>query len=290
MLDNLIDMHTHSTCSDGSLTPTELINHAFSIGLHTLALTDHDTIDGIKEAKDEAKKLGIQLISGVEISTVFKKGDFTTRELHILGFGLNENNENLKKSFEQLRIYRKTRNEKLLEQLKKAGMNITEEELQNSATTPNITKAHFAKIIVQKGYAKDVTEVFETFFRRNAPTNVTKQCLSPEESIEIIHSGGGVAVLAHPFRYGLEKNQIKELIERLKNCGIDGVEAVYSNHQQEQEDFLKELAKENNLLISGGTDFHGATKPDIELGIGKGNMKIPLSIWTDMQESLRKYQ
>ena len=285
-----IDLHTHSTCSDGSLTPTELVAHAVKLGLHTIALTDHDTLDGLAEAQIEADKLGLGLIPGVEISTLFKTGKFMTRELHILGLGLNINSPTLKKTFEALRIYRQNRNTILLQRLNEAGVSITEQEMKNSATTANITKAHFAKIITDKGHARDVNHAFELFFRGDTPTNIPKQCLSPEEAIQVIHEGGGVAILAHPFRYGMDMPQIEELVNQLMACGINGIEAIYSTHHQDQEDFLINLAQKNQLLISGGTDFHGITKPDIEIGIGKGNLQIPLSIWTTLEESLSPSQ
>ncbi|MCL1936108.1 MAG: PHP domain-containing protein [Defluviitaleaceae bacterium] len=279
-----IDLHTHSTYSDGTFSPKELVLYAKSKGISAIALTDHDTIEGIAEAKQAGVEHGVEVVSGVEISTSYPSGDFKGNEFHILGLFISENEE-VKAVFDKLKTYRKNRNIELIKNLNAENINISMQDVEKLSSTGNITKAHFSKALIEKGYAKSFEEAFEKFFRGDKKTNVPKQTLNPKEAIEVIHKAGGISILAHPFRYKLKKENLIILIKELKKHSLDGIEAIYSTHKYEEEIFLKELAKELNLKISGGSDFHGHTKPNIELGIGYGELKIPLEILAGLKLS-----
>jgi len=285
--DHLIDLHTHSTCSDGTLTPTQLVHLAKQQGLHTLALTDHDTLDGIAQAKAAAQTLGIQLVAGVEISTTFATGPFAGRELHILGLGLDETNLALRQAFDTLSQYRQQRNEKMLAAFHTHGIMLDKAELHATAQGGNLTKAHFARLLIRHGHAAHFEEAFQRYLTVGCPTNVVKQSLEPREAIALINQGGGVAILAHPYRYRLTNDALVQLVSQLATLGLGGVEAIYNNHDPEQELFLRNLAETHHLVISGGTDFHGSNKPGIQLGEGRGNMRIPLQIWENIRDQQR---
>jgi len=283
---HLIDLHTHSTCSDGTLTPTELMERAHQLGLHTIALTDHDTLDGIGEAQAAAERLDLRLITGVEISTIFGSGEFAGKEFHILGLDLDETNPALLAAFETLRNFRAQRNEDMLAAFHAHGIPLDRGDLYATANGENLTKAHFARLLIRRGYAEHFDDAFGRFLSPGCPTHVDKRCLEPKQAIELINQGGGVAILAHPYRYRLSDNQLVDLAAELTALGLGGIEAIYNNHLPDQEIFLRAVADENKLVISGGTDFHGANKAGIQLGSGRGNMQIPLRVW----ENIRDYK
>ena len=275
----MIDLHVHSNYSDGSLSPTELIDLAVQKELSVIALTDHDTLAGINEAKKAAnskrnKGFEITLVPGVEIS-VFYKG----LDVHILGLLIDPSNSILNKSLEEAKDKRNIRNEKIAEKFRNNNIAITIEKLQEGAKDSVITRAHFAMYLVEHNYAESTSDAFKRFLGKECPYYVARDYLSYEKGIELIHEANGLAFIAHPLLYGLNKAQVVEMIKDFKKMGLDGIEAIYSSNTKEEESFLIDLAKENDLLITAGTDFHGDTKPDLELGEGKGNMKIPYSIY-----------
>lgn len=278
----MIDLHVHSNYSDGSLSPTELIDLALKNKLSVIALTDHDTLAGIKEAEKAANSkrnngFEITLVPGVEIS-VFYKG----LDVHILGLLIDPSNIILNKALDEAKDKRNIRNEKIAEKFRNNGIAITIEKLQEDAKDAVITRAHFAMYLVKHNYAKSTSDAFKRFLGKDCPYYVARDYLSYQEGIELIHEANGLAFIAHPLLYDLSKAQVVEMIKDFKEMGIDGVEAIYSSNTKEEENFLINLAKENNLLITAGTDFHGDTKPELELGKGKGNMKIPYSIYEKM--------
>ena len=278
----LIDLHVHSNYSDGSLSPSELIDLAIKKDLSVIALTDHDTLAGIDEAQravnsKKEKGFNITLVPGVEIS-IFYKG----HDIHILGLLIDNSNTSLNKALEEANNKRNIRNEKIADKFRNDGIPITIEKLQEKAEDSVITRAHFAMYLVEHGYAKSTNDAFNRFLSKDSPYYVARDYLSPEKGIELIHGANGLAFIAHPLLYDFTQSQVIEMIEDFKKMGIDGIEAIYSSNTKEQESFLIDLAKENNLLITGGTDFHGDVKPDLELGKGKGNMKIPYSIYEKM--------
>lgn len=280
----LIDLHVHSNKSDGTLSPWEVIDLAVKGNISVIALTDHDTIDGIDEAKTatiEAKSKGdsITLVAGVELSVSYKNKD-----IHVLGLFLDTNNSNLIKTLDDARKKREERNKKMAENFRKSGIPITLEKLQEYEENAVITRAHFAMFLVEKGYARTSQEAFKTYLSKSSPYYVSRESFSPKEAIDLIHDANGLSFIAHPYLYDFNLEQIEEMVSDFSDMGIDGIEALYSLNTPKEEEVMIGIARKNNLLISGGSDFHGETKPYIKLGIGKGNLKIPYEIYQKLNE------
>lgn len=265
-----IDLHTHSTYSDGTLTPKELIEYAKVKSLSAVALTDHDTIDGLEEAEVTAKELGIELVNGVEISIGLKSNEF-----HILGLMFDRNSKILQNTLKQMQNERQERNIEMIKLFKNNNVDIEYEELIDIAKGSVLTRAHFAKLLVKKGYVKDNNEAFERFLSASSKTYIHRKLFDPKVAIQTIHEANGIAILAHPLRYGLDVTYIEKITLELKGLGLDGIEAIYSSHKPNEESYLRTFANTHNLKISGGSDFHGDNKPNIDLGIGFGKLKIP---------------
>ncbi|MCR5792091.1 MAG: PHP domain-containing protein [Lachnospiraceae bacterium] len=281
MSERYIDLHTHSNVSDGTDSPAELVKKAVDLGLGAIALTDHDTIDGIAEAKETIRKLGVEdsfrFIPGIEISAGYKRKD-----IHILGLGVDENNRQLIEALNEARRNREERNVKMADNIAKDGVNISAKVLYEQNEGATITRAHFAKYLVENGYCKDMKAAFDKYLDADGPYYVPREYISPEDAIRLIHAAGGKAILAHPLLYHLPEQELLTLMERLCRAGLDGVEAIYSSNISNEEDYVRGLAKQYHLKISGGTDYHGANKAFLELGVGRGNMRIPMHILEDM--------
>lgn len=279
----MVDLHTHSTASDGTFSPRELIYLAKKEGLKAIALTDHDTTEGLKEAYLAAKEEGIAFLSGVEISVKFDgPGHF-----HLLGYFLNPELNALEEMLEELKKARMKRNLLMLEKLNSLGIKITLDEL-TAIAQGEIGRPHFAKLLVEKGYVKSFVEAFERYLKKGAPAYVPKAILEPEIAIRKILQSGGVPVLAHPITLKLDKAELAKYLEILVDMGIKGVEAYYSEHNPEFTQFLIEKAKSLNLLVTGGSDFHGVNKPHIRLGRGFGNLEVPYECYTNLKSALEK--
>lgn len=269
----MIDLHTHSTESDGTLTPQELMQLASDIGLSAIALTDHDTVGGLSKAKPVAESLGIELIPGIELST-----DYNGTEVHMLGFYIDDTNPAFLKKLQEFIDSRNLRNEKMAFLLQKEGFSITLEDLYREYPDSVITRAHFARYLVEHGYVKDRDTVFRKYLGDNCRCYVPREKITPFEAIDLIHLGGGLAFFAHPVLCHMNHDRLRFFVRDLKEAGLTGMEAVYSMNSPGDERNMKKLAQEFDLLISGGSDFHGENKPYIHLGTGKGNLRISDSI------------
>ncbi len=282
-----IDLHVHSTYSDGTNTPAELVTLASNAGLSAIALTDHDTIDGIRAAQtaaaSSAASASLRIIPGVELSAAYKE-----RDIHILGLFIDPEDAALSNALKTARENRRQRNLTMLQRLCDAGYPLTEDELQNGTDTSCIGRMHFANALVSRGYAKDTAEVFRRFIGTDSPYYVPREFITPRDAISLIHSAGGLAILAHPLLYHLERPELEQLIYQLKDYGLSGLEAVYTTNSNEDEQYLRTFASRNELLISGGSDYHGANKPHISLGIGRGNLRIPEAILTQLEQARSK--
>lgn len=279
-----IDLHVHSNISDGTLTPTEVVNEAVRSGLSAIALTDHDTVLGLQEAREAAKRhaangYDIEIIPGVEISSAYKGKD-----LHILGLYIDDMNETLVKTLEAAVKEREERNIKMIRNLNNAGIPITLEALQESEPDAVITRAHFAKFLTENGFTKTRNEAFDKYLGTDGPYYVPRQFMTPEEAITLILQADGIPVLAHPLLYHLPADELSELVKKLKTFGLAGIEAIYTSNTGCDESDMRRLARLNDLLLSGGSDFHGANKPDIDIGKGRGNLKISYEILDKMKE------
>lgn len=267
----MIDLHIHSTFSDGTLSPEEIVKEAKQKGLKAIALTDHDTLAGVKQAQIAGEKHSLQVISGIELSAAYEQ-----REIHILGYGMDCMDSSFLAALEEFAAKRIKRNQLILEGLAKQGVKLEISDLTPQSNEAAIlTRAHFANALLEKGYVKYRQEAFDRYLGDGKPACVPKQLLSAEECIRLIHAAGGYAVLAHPSLYKLNKVRMYDLIRKLKDAGLDGIEAIYPSYTPaQQKEFLK-LCHKLDLFPTGGSDFHGGNKPQIQLGIGSGALRVP---------------
>ena len=268
-----IDLHTHSNASDGSCSPAELIKMAADAGLSAVALTVHDTMNGVPEALEAAQKINIECIPGIELSAVY--GD---REVHIVGLFLEPKDPVLADRLAAFQHIREQRNLKMIEKMKAAGVDITMEKLRALEGDAVITRANLARYLVHTGYAASIKEVFDKYLSPGMPFYVPKTGVSPEDAVRAICDGGGVAILAHPLLYGFTPSQLDTCIELLKGYGLRGIETYYSTYSPADERNMKRLADRHHLLWSGGSDFHGSVKPHIQIGKGMGHLVIPYEV------------
>ena len=266
-----IDLHTHSTFSDGTFTPLQLVKYAEEKGLKAFALTDHDTTEGVKEAK--SIETNVEVISGVEISTRYDK-----KEIHIVGLYVNENDADLNKQLKYYREKRVTRNFEILEKLNSLGVNITIDDVKESCTGDVISRAHIAKALVSKGFVGSYTEAFDRYLGDNKCAYVPRETLNYEESMELITKAGGVPVLAHPLLYKMSDTNLENMMVKLRQKGLKAVELYYSTHSNSDTQHIMAMANRVGLIYSGGSDFHGATKPKIDMGTGMGKLAVPYEI------------
>lgn len=268
----IIDLHVHSNASDGTLTPTRLVAEAKKAGLSAFALTDHDTTDGVAEAKAAAEAVGIELVPGVELST-----EYEGKEIHVLGLYINVANEALQKHMADFRDSRDNRNVYMLEKLRAEGFDITMEALETMFPDAVITRAHVARYLLDKGYIPDIKTAFSEYIGEGCRCYVGRPKVTPMDAVDYILEAGGTPVLAHPVVYHMDRPQLKKMIAEMKAHGLVGMEAVYSENTPADEQDYKALAREEGLLITGGSDFHGENKPDIRLGRGRGKLYVPYS-------------
>lgn len=274
-----IDLHVHSNASDGTFTPSELVHYALEKGLSAMALTDHDTVAGVEEAVQAAAGSGLLLIPGVELSA-----EYRGRDIHILGLFLDYRSEKLKRYLEEFKTIRDERNVKMAERLTAHKLPVTIEEMKEEYGDAVLTRAHFAKMLKKKGYVRSYDEAFDRFLGDGKPCYIPRERITPEGAVALIHEAGGLAVLAHPLLYHLGTEELKKLLELLKGCGLNGLEAIYSMNEGRDERRMRELAAEYGLFVSGGSDFHGATKPHIDLGVGRGKLCVPEALLEEMKK------
>jgi predicted metal-dependent phosphoesterase TrpH len=265
-----LDLHLHTTHSDGSFTPTEVINLAWKAGVTALAITDHDITTGILEATVAGREHGIDVIPGIEISSIL--GD---SELHILGYFLDYQDTRLNERLVRLRESRHRRNPKIIERLQAAGIEITYEEVRRLAGTDSVGRPHIARVLMEKGVVASAKEAFDLWLADGRPAYVPRELPTPSEAMQWIREAKGLPVLAHPTWVKTTEGTLTDLLRRLKTDGLDGVEVHYSTHTPRQTRQYLALAKQLDLLVTGGSDFHGLTKPDIEVGVGKGALHVP---------------
>lgn len=289
-----IDLHLHSWYSDGSLSPERLIQEAKRRGMGAVALTDHDGTFGIQEALVAGKECGVAVVAGVELSSFLKTSDCT---MHILGYGIHWKQEDLQRRMEEIRGQRRERNERLLRVLNELGFALSAEEMQLYPGQDYIGKPNIARALVNRGYAKSVEEVFASPQMLAAPQvrAIHRQKIAAEEAIRLIHGAGGAAILAHPMKvfyngrpqvrsfafdsatHGTYRERLEEILQKLITLGLDGMECFYHNHRREETEYLLQLAWDNDLLITAGSDYHG---PGMRSGVEVG------SCWQDEMAGL----
>ena len=270
-----IDLHAHTTASDGDQSPTALVEAAAAIGLTALAVTDHDTTDGIKEAQAAGERLGVEVAPGIELSAEFSQG-----QCHVLGLLINPGSEPLHSRLKQIVNNRNSRNAQIIERMQASGINITLAEVEAIAGGGGegaiIARPHFARALINKGVVNSVPEAFEKYLAKGKPFYAERDRLTPEAAFQLIHAAGGVAILAHPNNLNRDEAETEAEILRFQSLGLDGIEARYNRHTPEDNARYLALAARHNLLTSGGSDFHGpSVKPAVFLGHVEGEQPAP---------------
>lgn len=275
----MIDLHTHSNVSDGLLTPTELVQHAATQGVQVLALTDHDDISGLDEAHRAAVQHGIRLINGVEISVTWKN-----RTLHVVGLNINPHHAPLKVALQAVRQARLNRAQIMAEGLEKAGIKGSLAGTQHLAQQSIITRMHFARFLVEQGYAKDNKAVFKKFLVKGKPGFVNHEWMSLESAVALITQSGGVAVLAHPGRYEIKRTNMLLLLEEFRALGGTAIEVVTGSHTPAHYVEYAKYAQMFGLKASQGSDYHGKGISFMSMGQLPDLPSNCVPVWQDWPE------
>jgi 3',5'-nucleoside bisphosphate phosphatase len=276
----LIDLHTHTTASDGTLTPSQLVRHAAALGLTAIAVTDHDTMEGTEEALKEGEKTGVRVVPGVEISLDFKGPKVNGRSgwMHLLVYFLGKDTP-LAAELASLQQWRTERNQRMIRKLNELGLEVTLAEVAAVSGGGQIGRPHFARVLVDKGHVPDVQAAFDRYLGKGAPAYEDKRRLAPDDAISRARDDGAVPVLAHPCFLGLPDIELRKKLAHWKSMGLAGIEITYPDQDADYRKRLSDLACDLDLVATGGTDFHGANKQEIELGSGiDGNVTVEDSV------------
>lgn len=305
---NIVDLHVHSTKSDGTYTPTQLVDYAIEKGLSAFALTDHDTIDGLDEAIAYAETLraakvlrdcgtnavvsdGIfsesatiipEVIPGIELST-----EYEGKDIHIVGLYIDYKNPTFVTKLQEFVDSRNLRNEKMCALLREKGIAITYQALLDEYPDAVITRAHYAKWMLGRGYIKSMNEAFDRYIGDHAPCYVPREKITPAQAVRLILEANGIPVLAHPTLYHMSTARLEKLLVELKEAGLLAMECIYSTYSTSEEREMRTLAAKHNLLISGGSDFHGDNKPKLDLAVGYGKLFIPEEVLDNLKKTRR---
>lgn len=279
-----VDLHVHSNKSDGTLAPSDLVTLALSKGLSAFALTDHDTTEGIDEAlaaAEEARAQGadIEVIPGIEFST-----EYEGKDIHIVGIDMDYKSDAFQKYLKDFQDSRDNRNRKMCHKLTEHGVDITYEKLRAEYPDSVLTRAHYAKYMMEHGAVKSMSEAFDRYIGDRAPCFLPREKVTPSQAVSLILESGGIPILAHPILYHMSDARLDKLVATLKEAGLVGIEAIYSTYNTAEERQIRKLADKYDLRISGGSDFHGGTKPGLEMGTGYGKLFVPYEVL----EKLRK--
>ncbi len=263
-----IDLHVHTTASDGTSSPAEVVRMAKELDLAAIAITDHDNVTGCAEAMAEGEKLGLEVVPGVELSSRYG------RTIHILGYFVRTGSPAFTRVLDSILAERNDRNRRMAALMAADGIPVDYEEMLHRFGT-SIGRPNFGQLLVELGYAESVKDAFDRYIEKGQRYYLPRKMLSIERSVEVIREAGGVPVLAHPYQYRLEEPALRQLIEHCMDHGLLGMECRYSLYSEEQSLWLQKLAKEYGLLPTGGSDYHGSNKPDFALGNGTGSLAVP---------------
>lgn len=278
-----VDLHVHSNASDGTFSPSQVVELAKNAGLDAFALTDHDTTAGVPEALEKGRDLNIEAIPGIEVSS-----SFDGTEIHILGLFVNSDDPVLAAMLEKMRISRDRRNEKMLENLAADGISFTKEEICGDNPDTIITRAHIAHALVAKGICSGMDQAFKKYLQYGDRYCPQKEHLSPEEVVKTLISNGAFVALAHPFQYKFGDKKTEELIAHMADLGMKGLEVYHSSNNKLESMKLQEMAVRHHLLPTGGSDFHGGNKPDISIGTGRGGLRVSSLLLEDIKRERAK--
>lgn len=278
----MIDLHVHTTMSDGTCSPSEVVSIARDKNLKAIAITDHDTISGVDEAIKAGHKCGLEIIPGVEISGACDYGI-----LHVLGYFIDYKDPLLLEQLDYLRKKRKARILEILDKLLKDNIFISEADVERESNGGSPGRPHLANLMYVNGYVKSRQDAFDKYLRKGARAYVPKVKLEASKAIKLINDAGGVAAIAHPHSLNIQDHdKLFEVISSLVDMGMKAIEAYYPAHTPAQTEMFLGIARKLNLIVTGGTDFHGANKPGIELGVFPGIDQIPYSVVTKIKNSL----
>ena len=274
----IVDLHVHSNKSDGSFTPSELVDYAVEKGLRAFALTDHDTTEGLDEAIAAAKGKEIEVIPGIEFST-----EYEGKDIHIVGLYIDYKSEVFSRQIQAFVDSRTERNRKMCANLQNAGIDISYEKLLAAFPDAVITRAHYAKYLLDHGAVNSMPEAFDKYLGDHTRYFVPREKVTPMQAVKLILDAGGIPVLAHPTLYHMSDKRLGLLLYRLKGAGLAAMECIYSTYTPSEERQMKQLADKYGLLPSGGSDFHGTTKPKLDLAVGYGNLMVPEEILINLK-------
>jgi hypothetical protein len=265
-----VDLHLHTTASDGVMSPSEIVRYAKAKGLQAIAITDHDTIEGLEEGLSEGKRIDFEVIPGIEVSAEHSPGS-----MHLLGFFLDIHHPLLNERLGYLQKARAERNPRIVERLNRLGIQITYEEVLKASGGGQVGRPHFAQVLIEKKYVRTFQEAFDRFLKKGAPAYVDKLRFTTKEALHFINEAKGVAVLAHPNTLNMNGySELENLLLRLIEEGLKGIEVYYPEHSPLEVARYKTLAERYSLLMTGGTDYHGIEKNGLDMGVGRGEMKL----------------
>lgn len=274
-----IDLHIHSTASDGTLSPAEILKLAQKLKLRAIAITDHDTIDGSKEALQAGIPPSVNFLTGVEISASSPPSISYAGSFHILGYSIRLDDPQLNKTLAVLQQARKNRNPQIVKRLNSMGFEFSLEDVASEIGDGQLGRPHIARYMLKRGFVKSIDEAFRKYIAQGMPAYVDKYRVDCSRAIEIILDAGGIPVLAHPILLSFDKNETIDLFALLKDMGLKGIEVYYPENPPDMTAFYIELAQRYGLLKTGGTDFHGSLKPDIQMGSGRGDFAVPYEVY-----------
>lgn len=277
-----IDLHVHSDKSDGTFTPKALVDYALQKGLAAFALTDHDTIDGLSEALSYAEDKPVEVVPGVEFST-----EYEGKDIHIVGLYIRYDEPSFGAKLQSFVDSRVERNIKMCRNLQNAGIDITFEKLCEEHPDAVITRAHYAAYLTEHGYVADRSEAFAKYVGDDCPYYIPREKITPSQAVDLILQAGGIPILAHPILYHMDKERLDNLVRKLKQDGLMGIETLYSSYTAQDERDMFRLARKYDLLPSGGSDFHGENKPGLDLGCGYGKLFVPEEFLDNIKKRLR---
>jgi len=275
----MIDLHLHSTFSDGSLSPEQLAREAKKANLSAIALTDHDSVSGVALFLEACTRENIRGIPGVEISVDYPHGT-----MHILGYFIDYNSKELNVHIEKLKAGRAARNADILKKINNLGISLTMAEVASFAGEGNVGRLHFAQALVARGYVGSNQDAFDRYLAKGKSGYVERQRLKPRGGVEMILNAGGLAVLSHPFTIELPPPALEKLVGELASAGLQGIEVYYPQHNPNLVKRYLALAQRFNLVTTGGTDFHGKAMPDIKIGRGFGALNVPDNVLTELDK------
>lgn len=272
----MIDLHTHSRCSDGSDTPTAVIEKAAAAGCSAVALTDHDGLAGLEEAATRASDVGIDFVPGCEVSVAFEPGS-----LHILCYFVSEEGS-LAAKLGDLRDERERRNARLFETLDSIGIPINAEEVREVAGSKVIGRPHVAEVLMRHGYVGSISEAFDRYLGKGAPAYVAREHVDPREIVDLAQRSGALTSIAHPLSMGLSGSALERQVATFAEMGVTGLESYYSTYDKQTRHDLVALAKKYDMVPTGGSDYHGSYKPGLSVGSGSGDLNVPDDILTEL--------